>query len=175
MKVAAIYDIHGNEPALEAALSEIQKEQPDLIVVGGDIVSGPMPRATLELLWTLGDRLRTLQGNGDREVVAAFDGGRRLYDRRDVAAMASLDGVRQSLLLLHQRSAPFDDRAQRSSCHCRCCLYARARFDPDADRLAALRNRLGAAGVARRARTSRGETASPHSEQERPVSRFGCR
>ncbi len=74
MKVAAIYDIHGNEPALEAALSEIQKEQPDLIVVGGDIVSGPMPRATLELLWTLGDRLRTLQGNGDREVVAAFDG-----------------------------------------------------------------------------------------------------
>src|SRR4051812_26999542 len=74
MRVAAIYDIHGNEPALEAALNEIQKEQPDLIVVGGDIVSGPQPRATLERLWQLGDRVRTLRGNADREVVAAFDG-----------------------------------------------------------------------------------------------------
>jgi putative phosphoesterase len=74
MRVAAIYDIHGNEPALEAVLSDIQKEQPDLIVVGGDIVSGPLPRATLERLLQLGDQVRALCGNADREVVAAFDG-----------------------------------------------------------------------------------------------------
>ncbi len=44
MRVAAIYDIHGNLPALDAVLQEIEREQPDLIVVGGDVASGPLPR-----------------------------------------------------------------------------------------------------------------------------------
>ncbi|HEY6407435.1 MAG TPA: metallophosphoesterase family protein, partial [Ktedonobacteraceae bacterium] len=48
--------------------------QPDLILVGGDIVSGPMPRATLEQLLSLGDKARFIRGNADREVVVAFDG-----------------------------------------------------------------------------------------------------
>ncbi|MBO0780739.1 MAG: metallophosphoesterase family protein, partial [Ktedonobacteraceae bacterium] len=74
MRIAAIYDIHGNLPALEAVLREIEQERPDLILVGGDIVSGPMPAATLERLLQLGDRMRAIRGNGDREVVAAFDG-----------------------------------------------------------------------------------------------------
>src|SRR5437764_1063539 len=74
MKIAAIYDIHGNLPALESVLKEIDQAQPDLILGGGDIVSGPMPRATLERLLSLGDRVRFIRGNADREVVAAFDG-----------------------------------------------------------------------------------------------------
>lgn len=39
--VAAIYDIHGNLPALNAVLKELKNVQPDHILVGGDIVSGP--------------------------------------------------------------------------------------------------------------------------------------
>ncbi len=74
MRIAAIYDIHSNEVALEAVLHAIQLEQPDLIVVGGDIVPGPLPRTTLALLQQLGDKARFIRGNGDREVVAAFDG-----------------------------------------------------------------------------------------------------
>ena len=74
MMIAAIYDIHGNLPALESVLKEIDQAQPDLILVGGDIVSGPMPRATLECLLALGDKVRFIRGNADREVVAAFDG-----------------------------------------------------------------------------------------------------
>ena len=74
MKIAAIYDIHGNLPALEAALKEIEQIQPDRILVGGDIVSGPMPKETLERLQTIGDRVHFIRGNADREVVAAFDG-----------------------------------------------------------------------------------------------------
>lgn len=74
MKIAAIYDIHGNLPALEAALKEIEQVQPDRILVGGDIVSGPMPKETLERLQTIGDRVHFIRGNADREVVAAFDG-----------------------------------------------------------------------------------------------------
>jgi hypothetical protein len=47
MPVAAIYDVHGNLPALEAVLHEIRREPVDRVVVGGDVVPGPMPSETL--------------------------------------------------------------------------------------------------------------------------------
>ena len=75
MKIAAIYDIHGNLPALEAVLSEIDREGVDVIVVGGDIVPGPMSRDVLEMLLNLGDRVSWIRGNCERDVVEAFDGG----------------------------------------------------------------------------------------------------
>jgi putative phosphoesterase len=74
MRVAALYDIHDNLDALEAALGEVERERVELILIGGDIVSGPLPRATLERLLALGERVRCIRGNADREVVAAFDG-----------------------------------------------------------------------------------------------------
>ena len=45
-RVAAIYDMHGNLPALEAVLREIRDENVQHIVVGGDVVPGPMTRET---------------------------------------------------------------------------------------------------------------------------------
>lgn len=74
MRVAALYDIHGNLPALEAVLAAIEREQPDLIVIGGDVAAGPLPCPTLERLMALGDRVRFVRGNADRLMVAAFDG-----------------------------------------------------------------------------------------------------
>lgn len=74
MKVAALYDIHGNLPALNALLAELENENSDLIVIGGDIVSGPMPTETLERLMQLDTPVRFIRGNCDREVVSAFDG-----------------------------------------------------------------------------------------------------
>jgi len=74
MKIAALYDIHGNLPALDAVLKEVEQEHPDLILVGGDIVLGPMPRTSLERLLALGDKIHFIRGNCEREVVAAFDG-----------------------------------------------------------------------------------------------------
>jgi putative phosphoesterase len=73
MKIAALYDIHGNLPALNAVLEELQEIQPDLIVIGGDILSGPMPAQTLERLFQFGGQVRFIRGNADREVVLAFD------------------------------------------------------------------------------------------------------
>ena len=75
MKIAALYDIHGNLPALEAVLSEIEREEVDMIVVGGDMVPGPMPREVLEVLLSLGDRVSWIRGNCERDIVEAFDGG----------------------------------------------------------------------------------------------------
>ncbi len=74
MKVAALYDIHGNLPALEAVLEELEQAHFDLIVIGGDIGPGPMPKQTLQRLLDLGDRARFIRGNCERAVVAAFDG-----------------------------------------------------------------------------------------------------
>jgi len=73
MKIAALYDIHGNLPALEAVLEEFEDVRPDIVIVGGDIVTGPMPAQTLELLRRLGERALFIRGNADREVVEAFD------------------------------------------------------------------------------------------------------
>src|SRR2546430_15245788 len=43
MRVAALYDVHGNLPALEAVLAE---GDADRIVVGGGVVAGPRPAGT---------------------------------------------------------------------------------------------------------------------------------
>jgi putative phosphoesterase len=66
VRVAALYDIHGNLPALEAVLPELEELRPDLVLVGGDVVLGPFPRETLERLTALGDRVRFIRGNTDR-------------------------------------------------------------------------------------------------------------
>ena len=71
MRVAAIYDVHGNLPALEAVLEEVERERVDAIVVGGDVASGPMPGETLERLYALGERALFVRGNADRELVDA--------------------------------------------------------------------------------------------------------
>ena len=65
-RVAALYDIHANLPALDAVLAEA--EDADLVVVGGDFSHGPLPAETVDRLRSLGDRVRFIRGNADREV-----------------------------------------------------------------------------------------------------------
>ena len=65
MRIAALYDVHGNLPALEAVLAEVAA---DAIVVGGDFVAGPWPAETLERLRGLDGDVRFIRGNADREV-----------------------------------------------------------------------------------------------------------
>ena len=68
MRVAAIYDIHGNLPALEAVLEDIRREGVDRVVVGGDVFPGPMARESLESLLRLDVPVDFIHGNGDRLV-----------------------------------------------------------------------------------------------------------
>jgi predicted phosphodiesterase len=70
MRIAALYDIHGNLPALEAVLAEIDRANVDEIVVGGDVVLGPMPRETLERLLELDRPVRFIHGNCELAVLA---------------------------------------------------------------------------------------------------------
>ena len=64
MRVAALYDIHGNPWALDAVLAEVDA---DLIVVGGDVAPGPDVGACLERLDAVNVPVRWVLGNGDRE------------------------------------------------------------------------------------------------------------
>src|SRR5919198_161218 len=68
MKVAALYDIHGNLPALEAVLADVDREGVDATVFGGDVDGGPFPSETLDLLLSLSNT-RFVMGNADRFVV----------------------------------------------------------------------------------------------------------
>lgn len=72
MRVAALYDVHGNLPALEAVLPEL--DNVDTVVVGGDVVGGAFPAETVERLRGLGERAVWLRGNGERELVEPAEG-----------------------------------------------------------------------------------------------------
>jgi putative phosphoesterase len=74
MSIAALYDIHGNQPALDAVLAVMAEEGIEQIVVGGDVVPGPMSRETLTELFGLPARARFIRGNGEREVLALRHG-----------------------------------------------------------------------------------------------------
>jgi len=70
MRVAALYDIHGNLPALEAVLQDIRQANVGQIVVGGDVVPGPMPRETLTRLLDLDLPTHFIYGNGELAILA---------------------------------------------------------------------------------------------------------
>jgi putative phosphoesterase len=74
MRVAAIYDIHANLPALEAVLQDIRRAEVDQVVVGGDVLPGPMPNETIECLLNLDIPVQFIQGNGDRVVLTQMRG-----------------------------------------------------------------------------------------------------
>src|SRR6266498_5467943 len=70
MRIAALYDIHGNLPALEAVLQDIRQADVDQIVVGGDVIPGPMPRETLGRLLDLDLPTHFIYGNGELAILA---------------------------------------------------------------------------------------------------------
>lgn len=74
MRIAALYDIHGNLPALEAVLRDVRAESVDRIVVGGDVMPGPLPRETLDFLFDLDIPVDFIRGNGDRAVLDVMNG-----------------------------------------------------------------------------------------------------
>ena len=75
MRIAAIYDIHGNQPALEAVLQDIYRSDVDQIIVGGDVVLGPMSRECLDMLLAVELPVQFIKGNCEVAVLKELSGG----------------------------------------------------------------------------------------------------
>jgi predicted phosphodiesterase len=68
MRIAAISDVHGNLPALDAVLEDVADRSVDLVVNLGDLLSGGVrPRETADRLMELD--LPTVRGNHERQLL----------------------------------------------------------------------------------------------------------
>lgn len=74
MRIAVLSDIHANLPALRAVLQHLDAQNPDAVMVGGDVINrGPQPRECLEIIL---DRIRNhdwkiIRGNHEDYVLKA--------------------------------------------------------------------------------------------------------
>jgi predicted phosphodiesterase len=73
MRVAALFDVHANLPALDAVLEDVRAAGVDLIVFGGDIVPGPMMRETFTRILNLDVPAQFIYGNGELGVLAQIN------------------------------------------------------------------------------------------------------
>jgi len=74
MKIAALYDIHGNLPALEAVLKEVEILNVDQLVIGGDAVLGPMSKDCLDTLLTQDIPTSFIIGNAETAALNQMQG-----------------------------------------------------------------------------------------------------
>jgi putative phosphoesterase len=66
-RLAVLSDIHGNLPALEAVLADVQQAGVDGVILAGDYTGGPRPAETIRLLRSLEGW--AIRGNGDTSLV----------------------------------------------------------------------------------------------------------
>jgi putative phosphoesterase len=94
MLVAALYDVHGMSKALEAVMADVELEQPDAVVFGGDFIYGPSPGETLRLVREA-DAI-VVRGNCEREP-SDWDRSQLTSDELEWAAslplVVEVDGV----------------------------------------------------------------------------------
>ena len=74
MRIAALCDIHGNMPALEAVMREVRAAGVDRIVAGGDVVVGPDSREAMAYLLGLDLPVDFVHGNCETAVLNAMAG-----------------------------------------------------------------------------------------------------
>ena len=61
--------MHGNAVALEAVLADVRQAVPELVVFGGDLTWGPLPRETLALVAALDLPACFVRGNAERSLL----------------------------------------------------------------------------------------------------------
>jgi putative phosphoesterase len=120
VRVAALYDIHGMLEPLQAVVRELEDEQFDSIVIGGDAISGPQPAETFELLRSLGAPMHWIRGNGERAL--GPDGANAVIGDvaealRFTASYFSDDERRRLASLPQSVTLELDDLGETLFCH----------------------------------------------------------
>jgi predicted phosphodiesterase len=121
MRVAALYDIHGNLPALAAVLAEPDVAAADVVLVGGDALAGPMPAETLRLLTGMGERVVWIAGNTEREMFEKRGGDQdagELWDRRAAWVSTQLEPAELDAVAAWPAAAVLDVDGLGRVCFC---------------------------------------------------------
>jgi putative phosphoesterase len=105
LRVAALYDVHANVPALQAVLADVEREGVDTIVFGGDLTWGPEPPEALALARSLQHAL-FVRGNCDRE---PDEWERSRLSVEDVAFLQSLPELLELDGVLYCHATPRSD------------------------------------------------------------------
>jgi predicted phosphodiesterase len=115
LRVAALYDVHGNVHALEAVLAEVGDA--DVVLFGGDLASGPFPRETVERAREVANAEFVL-GNADvlsSPVPPEWEAARRWVERQlgdeQIAWLASLplSWSADDTLYVHANPVDYDE------------------------------------------------------------------
>jgi predicted phosphodiesterase len=87
MRVAALYDVEGNLPALNAVLAELESVELDFLVFGGDLFCGAQPVEVIDRARSL-PAARFILGNVDRldDANVAYQVAKLRADQRDFVA-----------------------------------------------------------------------------------------
>ena len=93
MRIAVIADTHGNLLALEAVLSDMRAQAPDLVVNLGDLVTGPFdPAGSADVQIALA--CSTLAGNHERNLVEGDDTSSSVAFARPYLSAAHMRWIR---------------------------------------------------------------------------------
>jgi predicted phosphodiesterase len=82
-RVAVLSDVHGNVPALEAVLADVNDAGVDLVVFCGDLTWGPEPERTIDIVRSRIDSTVFIRGNADRAIIELANGTRQPRRPRD--------------------------------------------------------------------------------------------
>jgi putative phosphoesterase len=122
VRVAALYDIHGMLVPLEAVLAELEHEDVDAVLIGGDAVAGPQPAETLALLRSLELPMHWIRGNGERALGpdaadAVMDGEGAEASLRFTASQLSEEDRRDLSRLSQTLKLEVDGLGETLFCH----------------------------------------------------------
>jgi len=106
IRIAVLADVHGNVPALEAVIEDVTSQQPDEVLVGGDLVGrGPCGKQVVRRITEMG--WRSVRGNHEDYLLAfrqqrvkshwltapEWSAARWMADELDEAAARSIEGL----------------------------------------------------------------------------------
>jgi len=91
LKIAALYDVHGNVHALEAVLADVEREDVDVVLFGGDLAWGPFPRETIDLARSLA-KAEFIRGNADE--LSSLEATSPMFAERRAFVIDRLDDER---------------------------------------------------------------------------------
>jgi putative phosphoesterase len=99
-RVAVLSDVHGNATALAAVLDEVNREEHDLVVFGGDLTWGAQPDETYRLASGLDAAF--VRGNADRalvEGVAETERERWMQESHTTEALAFVGAFEENVVV----------------------------------------------------------------------------